>query len=524
MRKFMIGFIVLFCCLTVCGCMSSDIQDNSSNNSGNLKFSLNRDKNSYTVKGMTSDTTDSLIIPAQYNGKDVTAIADRAFRKCSNLKTVFIPDTVTSIGYRAFQGCTGLASIVVPNSVSRIDGGAFEGCAGLTEITIPFVGQEVDSKYNYFFGYIFGSFSGNDDHIPDGLVSVNISQCTSIPDNAFKNCDKITQVCLPNGLTKIGESAFKGCDGITQISLPNGLIEIGESAFEKCSNLTNVEIPAGVQTIGNSAFSGCKSLVTISMPDGLTTIGRLAFEDCKSLVSVSIPDSVGNHVGWKSFSGCDSLTDITFPSSMTTMGGALSGCTGLHDWRVPDQIQRIEKEAFKDCVGFVNLEIPDSVTYIGKGALRGCTSLKSLVIPFVGQEKDKTSNPGINDDLHFGYIFGADASADHGTYVPHGLKKVVVKDGSLFSYAFAQCYCIQTIELLSEKPMVIRTDAFWGCSCLRSITIPESIIRIGSGAFEDCHNLKEIIFTGTKTQWQELKKGTDWDKNTPNYTVYCQSK
>ena len=85
--------------------------------------------------------TGSLTIPSSvtYSGTtySVTSIGNYAFRDCSGLTSVTIPNSVTSIGDNAFRDCSGLTSVTIPNSVTSIGNYAFFGCSGLTSVTIP---------------------------------------------------------------------------------------------------------------------------------------------------------------------------------------------------------------------------------------------------------------------------------------------------------------------------------------------------------------------------------------------------
>ena len=69
-------------------------------------------------------------------GSDVTGIGIEAFRACTSLTSVTIPDSVTNIGRAAFSLCRGLASVTIPDSVTNIGRAAFWSCSGLTSVTI----------------------------------------------------------------------------------------------------------------------------------------------------------------------------------------------------------------------------------------------------------------------------------------------------------------------------------------------------------------------------------------------------
>ena len=217
-----------------------------------------------------NEYTGDVTIPATviYSGKtySVTSIGDYAFRDCSGLTSVTIPNSVTSIGSYAFYGCSGLTSITIGNSVTSIGSYAFYGCSGLTSIEIP-------------------------------------NSVTSIGKYAFLSCSGLTSVTIPNSVTSIGGGAFSGCSGLTSVTIPNSVTSIGSSAFLGCSGLTSITIPNNVTSIGDYAFSGCSGLTSINIPESVTSIGYRTFSGCKSLTSLIIPESV-NEIGYESFNGC----------------------------------------------------------------------------------------------------------------------------------------------------------------------------------------------------------------------------
>ena len=205
-----------------------------------------------------------------YTSNDV--IGKCAFKGCSGLTSLTLPDGITEIGRGAFFGCSGLTSLNLPAGITTIGGSAFEGCSGLTSLNLP-------------------------------------AGITSIGDDAFYGCSGLTSITIPNGVTQIDKNAFRDCTGLTSLTLPANIKRIGESAFENCSGLTSLNLPAGITTIGSSAFYGCSGLTSLTIPDGVTKIGRYAFSNCSYLTSLTIPSSV-NSLGDYAFKNCSSLQSV----------------------------------------------------------------------------------------------------------------------------------------------------------------------------------------------------------------------
>ena len=261
---------------------------------------------SYTVIGIGDWTGANLVIPAAYNGKTVTSIAENAFANCDNLKSVIIGKSVTSIGK-----------------------GAFSGCSSLTEIILPFVGAKAgktsSDTYQYPFGYIFGTSS-----YTGGVSTTQYYYGDNLNMNTY------TTYVIPSLLEKVTitggnilRGAFQNCENLITIEIPDSVTSIGLAAFSKCSSLTSIEIPDGVTSIDSSAFYRCSSLTSIEIPDSVTSIGERAFYECGSLSSVTIGNSVTS-IGYSAFYDCDSLTSVVIPDSVTSIGPyAFSGCSSL---------------------------------------------------------------------------------------------------------------------------------------------------------------------------------------------------
>ncbi|MBR6117482.1 MAG: leucine-rich repeat protein [Paludibacteraceae bacterium] len=259
----------------------------------------------------------SVVVPlsVMYNNQNysVTSIGNNAFRNCTGLTAIIIPNNIISIGDHAFSGCTGLTSITILDGVISIENNAFYGCSGLTSIEIPNSVTHVGTGaflhcsgltspvYNaQVFAFMPTSYSGSYT-IQDGIES--IAGC------AFRGCSDLTSIEIPNSITSIGTFAFDGCSGITSIDIPNGVTSIEDYVLKGCTGLTSVIIPNSVTSIGRSAFEGCSGLTSLTIPNNVTKIGCRAFNGCLGLTSMTIPNSVTS-IGLCTFEGCTNLIDI----------------------------------------------------------------------------------------------------------------------------------------------------------------------------------------------------------------------
>ena len=306
--------------------------------------------------------------------------------------------------------------------------------------------------------------------------------------NWFVRKTKLKTVTIPDRVKRIGKRAFYMCGTLTSVTIPNSVTSLGWGAFSGCSGLTSIAIPNSVTSLGWWAFYECSGLKSITIPfvgEKMDGTGNTCFDHIFG--GIGVPDSLkevvitgGASIGDWAFSGCSGLKSITIPDSVTSIGrGAFDGCSGLTSIAIPDSVVSIGKDAFSECSGLTNITIPDSVTSIGYCAFYGCSGLTSITIPFVGEKMDGTGN------TCFDHIFDV-------RDVPDSLKEVVITGGKdIGEGAFFGCSGLTNITI-PDSVTSIGDWAFLECSGLTSVTIPDGVTSIGEGAFSDCDGLTSV--------------------------------
>lgn len=190
---------------------------------------------------------------------------------------------VVEIGTEGFEHCSDLSSVTIPNSVTYIGNDAFFDCSNLTDINV----ESANSKYSSENGVLFNKDKTTIICYPAGKTDTIYTipnTVTSIGDEAFGECDKLTTVIISNSVTSIGREAFRECTGLTSIIIPNSITSIGDAAFFFCSGLTTITISNSVTSIGSEAFVACSSLTSITIPNSVTSMGSCVFVDCNPTI------------------------------------------------------------------------------------------------------------------------------------------------------------------------------------------------------------------------------------------------
>lgn len=358
----------------------------------------------------------------------ITSIGEEAFRSCTNLTSITIPNSVTLIDGEAFRNCPSLTAITIPQNVTSIGRCPFSECTSLTTMVVDSRNTKFDSREG----------------------------CNAIIETASNTlvtgCDYTT---IPSSVISIGEEAFRNCIGMTSINIPNSVISIGEYAFGNCTSLISVTIPNQITSISFRAFYYCTSLASIIIPNSVKSIVSKAFENCMNLTSVRI--EIKNPL---------SIDGNTFPNranaTLYVPYGSRIDYLAANYWKEFKEIIELEPQS-SDIINFADAEVKricvqkwdtNNDQELSFAEAAAVTSLSSLF-------RNNSAITSFNELAYFTGLTSTDV------------------------YAFEGCSNLVSVTI----PNTLKTlggYAFSGCSSLTSITIPNSVRTIDSFAFYEC--------------------------------------
>ena len=372
-----------------------------------------------------------------------------------------------------------------------------------TELAVSYRGTSYSDYSNEYSGNVV---------IPESVTYNGATYpVTYIHSYAFFGCTGLWSVTIPNSVTYIPSSAFCDCYSLTSVTIPNSVTSIGSSAFDGCSSLTSVTIPNSVTSIGSSAFDGCSSLTSVTIPNSVTSIGYAAFSGCSGLTSINVDPA---NTVFDSRDNCNAIIETatntlvigfqntTIPNSVTSIGTyAFSGCSGLTSVTIPNSVTSIGNSAFSGCSALTSVTIPNSVTSIGSYAFKGTAWYNSQPDGLVYAGKVAYAYKGIMPE-------NTSISLRKGTL-------------GIASYAFFGCSGLTSVDIPNSVTS-IGGSAFSGCSSLTSVTIPNSVTSIGNSAFSSCFGLTSVTIPNSVTSiGSGAFNGTAWYNNQPDGLVYA---
>ena len=457
-----------------------------------------------------------------------TAIGDRAFYDCINLKSIIIPEGVTVIGESAFYNCINLESIVIPETVKKIDLNAFDNCVKIEYIKLPDNLEIIQT----------GAFNNC-----SSLKSIEIPKAVdAIYPEVFLDCNSLEEVSFLGNIIEINNSAFEGCEKLKTIKFPNSLEKIGKYAFRNCSSLSDINIPEEIKTVGEDAFLGTDILKKTDIDEyGCAYIGKVlvcsdgdkeyvkvkdytkviadgVFYDNENLKKIEFPDSL-ERIGNESFRSCESLEEISVPEGVDIIGESAFMYSGLKKVSLPESVVDIGDYAFMECIHLSEINIPKCVENIGYWCFSntdylldmesdeyGCKYVGDILLGYTGKGVRRIK---IRDGTR---MIAAGAFEDRefieGVYIPKSveiiceyafyncsrLKEVYFSEGSnlseLRSCTFGQCTSLEEIEM-PESLKKIQDHVFINCA-FKTITVPENVEYVDPYAISECYMLEEI--------------------------------
>ncbi len=413
---------------------------------------------------------------AQYS---ITGIVDRAFFDCKLLESVAIGDNVITIGEYAFAECSSLKSVVIGDSVTTIGEYAFGECTALGSVVI---GDSV----------------------------------TTIGAHAFYNCTSLASAVLGDSVTSIGREAFYGCTALTSLTLGKNIQELGSFAFYNCKKLSEMHynIIADldfhesdyyvINNWYNVGMSGDGFVLTIG--NEVPRIPDYLFGDSSNVKITEVVfegNSICEEIGERAFYNCTNLGKIAFPESIKVIGKeAFSECRSLTEIRLSANVERIGKSAF---VGYLTaFTVYCEAAEQPAGWHAEWYNFDETPVVWDCNHNDVDTNGyayTVFKGVRYALKDGVATVAVQSYMLMKGVVEIpqsVTYKGkdypvtNIKSFAFWNCTSLTGI-VLPNGLTTIESGAFMSCTGLTNVVIPDSVTRIGQQAFDECDKVTEIV-------------------------------
>ncbi len=401
-------------------------------NEGNTAIIINCDKS----------LTGSVTIPEAIDGYTITGIGQNAFRDCTGITEVIIPDTVTMIDWCAFENCTSLENIVYSKNIIEIGGYAFRGCTALKEIIIP-------------------------------------DTITAISGSSFEGCSSVEKITLGKNLKNIGENAFDGCVNVKEIYVDTICAEEVEDCFAN----------AGTSTDGTHLF----------FSDNVTVI-PCCFSDENNITTITLGKNITSSSYYWPFDGCRNLKQVYWNAVNAQESSYFRFLETNGDGfnvTIADDVTYLPPQAFEESA-IKSVVLGKFLTEIGWSAFDDCRYLKHIYWNSENLQTNVFSDMNV-DEGGLEVVFG-----DLVTVIPErtfeetlNLTSVVLGENikTISKEAFRECENLKSIDLKNVE--TICEYAFRDCTAIESIKFGEALKTIEDDAFYCCTNLKTITTNKT---------------------------
>ena len=491
---------------------------------------------------------ESIVIP-----DSLKAMGEYAFCDCTSLKSVEFGDGLEAINNGTFHSAGLEGELVLPLTVKTIGGSAFNNCQGITAVVFPAEGGTIRS-YAFYGCDNLASVETNAKILENnafsycyGLKTVVMPQVENIGNNAFYECGGIESVTLGEKLGSVGDYAFQNCVTAKITGLEN-LQSIGYRAFYCCQYLTEetdktLHLKGQGVTIENFAFYGVFGMEHLII-DHPNSIGSNAFDNCSCLKTVVLGEGLIN-IESGVFGSCYALESITIPASVTYIfdipdnnGTVIRGyegsyaqtwveeqnATGIYNYvfesmgPIPEA-EPVEKVLYMDAAtlaaggayqadatDYTKAVIPADATYVSLNALDELPNVTAVevngdcafetyeVYDSVFKENANVTLFGKEDSNIEELVIKGRTSVEKGfAYMAPALTKVSFEDcGDIGRIAFLGCSRLETVTFTNLRGATIGGYAFYECTSLREVVIPDSVTAIEQCAFAQCTSLESI--------------------------------
>ena len=443
--------------------------------------------------------------------KLLTNIPESAFNGCSNLQNIDLSNC-TSIGSSAFYSCSKLNHLNL-NKCTYISKNAFNG-SGLEEIDLTAVKMIEENAFSDC----------------QNLVKVTgLEQIKTLPSRMFYLCRKLSSINLSK-IESLGEDCMRGtaiesvnlqkiknwssgvfdnCEALTTVVFPESLTYIPSDAFANCYKLSTIDL-SHCTAIYSSAFDGCSSLVSVTL-DSCQTLGDKVFYGCTSLAKITLPETVTN-LGWACFDGSTIVTSMaTVPPVISKNGYAdtsipmgeyvlvnvpkesLSSYKSANCWK--DMSKRIFPIGTKFDYEVTTEAQPSTSGLLDKVGLKNANSVVSLKVKGSINSYDIMVIRNKMDNLH--YLDLSDANVVENSYEYY--TGCSTKNDTIGRNAFRDLSKLITVSL-PNSVKVIASGALYNCTKLKSVVLPEKLSYIeddwswDGGTFGNCSSLTDVKF------------------------------
>ena len=444
----------------------------------------------------------------------VTAIGNEVFNGCTSLTTVRMTNSVTAIGYRAFYKCSSLVNIELSSNLTEFTTQMFGNCSSLTEVTIPSnvtklwysVFQNCVNVENIYYDYEqTNDFQTGETSHPFYNIGSNAEKCTlhigpnvkTLPKNAFVETG-IThmEVDKNSQLETIGANAFKSLTRLKSVEIPNTVTSIASYAFAYDYVLEsiyyNAELPLDYFTSEYHTFrdsgknaTGCKLTIgkdVVTVPDYLTYSGSSAWTYTAKVTEIEFEaGSQAKIIGKNAFRSLTGLTSIVLPETMEVLSDYCLTSSGITSINIPQSLKTIGVSS----IAYTNISsivLPDTLESIGTSLFTNCYNLSRIDINTTLIPTSTTSSN----------MF-AGVGKDCGGCVVN-LGKNITSIPDYFFYSNSTNYITEINYHKDVQLTSIGAYAFYNCSSLTKLIIPESVTSVGSRAFTGATNVELIQY------------------------------